>query len=222
MKAGMFQLISRGLALAVLTLGITGGATAQGTLLLPGHTVNVDSSLFGSGTLDGSGSSDFFGINGRIAGSFSWQVWSGDLHNTLSGLTFAYRFDNLDGADDSQIDRVTIKGFNSFTTKVAYNDSVGDIAPDTAHRSLSGRTIGFSFEDGVSAGNSSNWLIVFTNAPAFARSGPVRLYEDGADVATTSAAIPVPEPETFAMLIAGLGLLGFIARRRRNLLNPAA
>ncbi|MDP3539204.1 MAG: PEP-CTERM sorting domain-containing protein [Azonexus sp.] len=27
---------------------------------------------------------------------------------------------------------------------------------------------------------------------------------------------PVPEPETYAMLMAGLGLMGFIARRRRN------
>ncbi|MEQ1854025.1 MAG: PEP-CTERM sorting domain-containing protein [Chthoniobacteraceae bacterium] len=28
--------------------------------------------------------------------------------------------------------------------------------------------------------------------------------------------MPVPEPETYAMLLAGLGLMGFVARRRRN------
>ena len=28
--------------------------------------------------------------------------------------------------------------------------------------------------------------------------------------------IPIPEPETYAMLLAGLGLLGFIARRRKT------
>jgi hypothetical protein len=33
---------------------------------------------------------------------------------------------------------------------------------------------------------------------------------------------PVPEPETYAMLMAGLGLLSFIARRRRKSLNAAA
>jgi len=32
----------------------------------------------------------------------------------------------------------------------------------------------------------------------------------------------VPEPEAYAMLMAGLGLLGFIARRRRKSLNAAA
>lgn len=32
-------------------------------------------------------------------------------------------------------------------------------------------------------------------------------------------AAPVPEPETYAMLLAGLGLLGFAGRHKRN---PAA
>lgn len=35
------------------------------------------------------------------------------------------------------------------------------------------------------------------------------------------SATAVPEPETYAMLLAGLGLLGFLARRRRNSLNVA-
>jgi len=33
---------------------------------------------------------------------------------------------------------------------------------------------------------------------------------------------PVPEPKTYAMLMAGLVLLGFIARRRGKSLNAAA
>jgi PEP-CTERM motif len=31
-----------------------------------------------------------------------------------------------------------------------------------------------------------------------------------------SAVTPVPEPETYAMMLAGLGLMGTIARRRKN------
>jgi hypothetical protein len=35
------------------------------------------------------------------------------------------------------------------------------------------------------------------------------------------APIPIPEPETYALILAGLGLLGFAARRRRSD-SPAA
>jgi probable HAF family extracellular repeat protein len=35
-------------------------------------------------------------------------------------------------------------------------------------------------------------------------------------VAVISSPIPIPEPETYAMMLAGLGLLGFIARRRKT------
>jgi len=37
----------------------------------------------------------------------------------------------------------------------------------------------------------------------------------------TLVAAPVPEPETYAMLLAGLGLLGFVARRRQRKLAVA-
>ena len=30
------------------------------------------------------------------------------------------------------------------------------------------------------------------------------------------ATVPVPEPESYAMLLAGLGLMGFVARRRKQ------
>jgi hypothetical protein len=32
----------------------------------------------------------------------------------------------------------------------------------------------------------------------------------------SQSAVPVPEPETYAMMLAGLGALGFISRRRRQ------
>lgn len=33
---------------------------------------------------------------------------------------------------------------------------------------------------------------------------------------SAAAAVPVPEPETYAMLMAGLGVVGFVARRRKS------
>ena len=38
----------------------------------------------------------------------------------------------------------------------------------------------------------------------------------GAAYSLASSITPVPEPETYAMMLAGLGALGFLARRRRN------
>ena len=34
-------------------------------------------------------------------------------------------------------------------------------------------------------------------------------------VTLSTATVPIPEPETYAMMLAGLGLMGFVARRRR-------
>jgi hypothetical protein len=43
-------------------------------------------------------------------------------------------------------------------------------------------------------------------------------YGNGSSFGITSVTAPIPEPETYAMLLAGLGLMGFVARRRqRNL-----
>jgi hypothetical protein len=47
----------------------------------------------------------------------------------------------------------------------------------------------------------------------FANTGSGAFYLDNFSVNVTAA--PVPEPETYAMMLAGLGALGFMARRRR-------
>jgi hypothetical protein len=46
----------------------------------------------------------------------------------------------------------------------------------------------------------------FTNSPN----------ENAFETANYSVTAPVPEPETYALLLAGLGAVGFVARRRLN------
>lgn len=61
-----------------------------------------------------------------------------------------------------------------------------------------------SFAPGSSAYAPSN------SSSAYSASGTWRF-----DMVTVQAA-PIPEPETYALMLAGLGLVGFMARRRRN------
>ena len=57
-----------------------------------------------------------------------------------------------------------------------------------------------------------NSLSGATSAPFYAAAAKV------SGVWTTTA--PVPEPETYAMMLVGLGLMGLMARRRRQSLQP--
>lgn len=57
---------------------------------------------------------------------------------------------------------------------------------------------------------------IFFNDPAFAIHMLGLTNAQGGSAWYTSTVSQVPEPETYAMLLAGLGLMGFIARRRRE------
>jgi len=60
----------------------------------------------------------------------------------------------------------------------------------------------------------SNTLLV-VNDNNFPGGGGRDVFSDDTEFLKISLAAPVPEPETYAMMLAGLGLVGFAARRRR-------
>jgi len=75
----------------------------------------------------------------------------------------------------------------------------------------------------LTANEQVMWTTVFgtPQPPPFFDSPPLSLKIQGLSVAQGGGAqyipmSPVPEPESFAMLLAGLGLLGFQARRRNR------
>lgn len=77
----------------------------------------------------------------------------------------------------------------------------------------------------VSSGNmlQSGAVDVWTISSSNLAAGNYYLQVSGSMMGTTSAAFggavqmaaPVPEPETYGMMLAGLGVLGFLARRRK-------
>ncbi|MET0505910.1 MAG: FxDxF family PEP-CTERM protein, partial [Luteibacter sp.] len=64
----------------------------------------------------------------------------------------------------------------------------------------------FRFDDDVTAGTT--WTFALPGAP--------NLQGLGLSHASVSTVAPVPEPQTYALMLAGLAGLAFVARRRRT------
>ncbi len=75
-----------------------------------------------------------------------------------------------------------------------------------------------------SQNSPGTWNASFNYSPILAGSGTYKLEVLGKSASTSAAAgyngnmilAAVPEPESYAMLMAGLGLLGFVSRRRKK------
>lgn len=70
----------------------------------------------------------------------------------------------------------------------------------------------------LGVGESASWTTTFVSAPGsfnFFQLRTVNNQGNGALNTVGSLVEAVPEPETYAMFLAGLGLLGFAARRKQ-------
>ena len=155
---------------------------------------------------------------------FSFETWD---HQTVSGLLQDRVVHSIDGTYDFysriildgnsaafSVYRVDRTGFAGYATNVgSRSDSIGEYAPSEFSRDLSGSTIDFNFNMApLTAGQSTKFFFIDTNASSYNLSGR---FTDNSNLNFVGIAAPVPEPETYAMLLAGLGLLGLAARRRR-------
>ena len=171
---------------------------------------------------------------GFYTGSLFSQVIQGDTHNPFGGLDFVYQLTvDLNSGVSDGIHRMTVNGFNSLLTNVGIIRTptdptlVGDRRPTSVDRDSTGGTIGWNFLPSpqctpsgcfatpsvLAQGKTSALLIVYTDATVYGHTSASVI--DGS-VTSTDTFAPVPEPETYAMMLAGLGLMGFVARRRRG------
>lgn len=127
--------------------------------------------------------------------------FSGMLDSDVFAGSFS--FDDLSLSPDSYDPLLTIAPLTSLSMNyrgISYSLADAMAAPDASYYDgaflgLSFSTAGLSFVPGL-----------YSVSEAFITDGM-----NSADVIYA----PVPEPESYAMLLAGLGLLGFAARRRR-------
>lgn len=220
-------------SIMIIGLGFTGVVNAQVALPPSSTTFNtggVMATSLGSFSLLASLSSAFTAADpSAFSGVLDSYVLSGNTDNPLGGLSFVYRLTNSQTSNDA-IHRLALNGFGGFQLQAGYLDGgvsptggalPSGLTPTLVDRGLApGDNIGFGFLQGtvsgisfdsLDPGMSTRYLVVYTNAPIYSTS--MASVIDGS-VASAATFAPVPEPETYAMMLAGLGLMGFVARRR--------
>jgi len=199
----------------VATAGFTFAGTAfSQTVLNPGDSATTGLGVFDSHSafIDNTFDPSVLAAPPTFGGTMGSWVDATNPNNPFGGLTFVYQFFNNWSSADG-IHRLTVDGFDGFKTAVAYSTYWTGDAVDGINRSGSGDNIGVSWLDGVAPGSFGN-LMVYTDATQYGMH--TAFLQDGSQV-TVSVFAPIPEPETYAMLIAGLGLMGFVVRRRKQI-----
>jgi len=206
--------------LAVALSGVL--STANATVLTPNvltTSVDVTPAFFGGTLLDSaitSISNISYSGTARVA-----------VYDSGSGLDFYYQFSN-DASSKNGIERLSAYDYSSlgatavdvFQTATGFGIFTnGTENSNYADRTTSG-VIGFNFvPDGSSKivpGTTSFIQIIRTNATAYTSGNFGLLNGIGDNAAGFAPTAAVPEPEGYAMMLAGLGLIGFVAKRRMS------
>lgn len=156
-----------------------------------------------------------------------------NLDYPISGFVFNYAMDNIDISPASPwsptgpahsgsfaalnnhggAGEVALSGGGTFSFENLWLRSwYGSASAATVTGLLNGVQVG-----SVSGSIGSGWTNFTGN---FSQIDTLRIGTNGYflvdDITLNSPAAPVPEPETYAMMLAGLGMVGFLARRRRK------
>lgn len=207
-------------ALALSLLGAFGMAQAT-TLLINSPSTSVDySAAFFGGTL-------LANVTTPISNASYNGFARAAVYDTGTGLDFYYQYSN-DISSIHGLNRFSASNFSSlgatavdvYQTDAAFGIFLkGTESSDYADRSIHG-VVGFSFvpngNSKINPGTTSFTQIIRTNARTFKEGGFGLLNGIGDNAQGYAPAAAVPEPETYAMLLAGLGLMGVIARRRNK------
>lgn len=191
-------------------------------------------SILAGGTMTGSGA--YYGESGAtvVDGSMildSVAIYAGILKGS-GNITSATSINGGTLAPGSSIGTLTINGdlaFNNGTLEIEIGSAGFDLLKVFGTTSFAAGEIQFSFLDSFMPQFGDHWLFL-SSSGGVAGWENLRLSFLGADgysfvltewngnliLSVDNGIAPVPEPETYAMMLAGLGLLGVMARRRKH------
>ena len=193
------KLKSIAFAVAVLATAVgaqagSGHVSQNGGGLSPVLATGTSANPYLLGSLDTSFSSVFVTISG--AGSFS----------EFATFTVPAGFNMVNGAANTYALNITLPFFGLITigSVSSFNMAIKGGTPAAPSSTFANVSAGGSVTNLALA--PGNYHLKFTGATNGA----------GGQYSAALNALPVPEPETYAMFLAGLGALGFLARRRKN------
>lgn len=175
-------------------------------------------------------------LAGADAATLKWNVLAADTVNPLRMLT-TYTTSKVTSDLNTKVALTNVKNFATAVNGViGANDSVMVNSGSNAYAGSNangrfGTNLGnqMPFSNAGTLANDSfasglnfmriNALSVGQNNSVFnpyVDGSPVKVYLDAGKTLHIAAAAPVPEPESYAMLLAGLGMIGFMAGRRNK------
>lgn len=167
---------------------------------------------------DGKGYDDIAWARVADAGSNGTVAWLFAAQSTNSGTKNIIPGNFLPSGDFDPT--ATIVGYKDF----AFNTRNTKDALPAINWSLLGNSNGTCWRDDAKGCGFTGWL---ESQYTFASTGNYRLeigvanwgdtaYDSGLAFDVRGMSAPVPEPETYAMLLAGLGIIGMVIRRREK------
>ncbi len=167
-------------------------------------------------------------------GANSWNIysnlsgWTGgkagiELRNNVAGAAYdGVNFVELDTTANSEMWQTIDTTFGQrYALSFAYSPREGvSSASNGIEVFWNGSSQGVFTGDGAASGHTwavKNLWVTGAEGPAslmFQAVGTSQSYGGSLDAVSLTAA--VPEPETYALMLAGLGAVGFVARRRRQ------
>ncbi len=199
--------------------GTTSASTGSGVAsLLGGMTSTFASGDANSGSSDpATGDDSGWNLSTFAAQSTGDRTRGAQFTMSTVGyqdVVFSYDLRHSNTSAMNETVQYSLDGVN-FVTGAQFSGNAGDTW-------FKGRTLDLTTVTGANNNANLTFRVLASFAPStslYAASSPTGTYGTTGtwrfDMVTASAVAAVPEPETYAMLMAGLGLIGLVRRRRQ-------